>query len=97
MRKSCFDCAWLQMEVDGYYRFFACYLGKKVGPILPFTPAPACNKYLEKSGISIWDVANEEEKKNIEEFYRKSPMYNPEITAEEFFRNVDKAVFEFSE
>lgn len=87
---TCYDCACGKIIDNGVNRGFICDLGEKTFHV-PFTaPTPEiCDKFAEKSGISAWDAFNDEERKKYSEMYSALLSYNPDVSAEDFFRDMD--------
>lgn len=87
---TCYDCACGKIIDNGVNRGFICILGEKTFHVLFAAPTPEiCNKFAKKSGISAWDAFNDEERKKYSEMYFALPSYNPDVSAEDFFRDMD--------
>nr|DAJ22210.1 MAG TPA: hypothetical protein [Siphoviridae sp. ctnoo6] len=85
---TCYDCACSRIETDGSRRFLVC--GILDFCVLFTLPAPnICSKFLKRSGYSALEVLTPDEKEKYFEIYRKLPSYNPEVSPEEFFKNMD--------
>lgn len=87
---TCYDCACGKIIDNGVNRGFICGLGEKTFHVLFTAPTPEiCDKFAKKSGISAWDAFNDEERKKYSEMYSALPSYNPDVSAEDFFRDMD--------
>ena len=88
--KTCYDCACSKIETHGNHRFLVCGIFAKYFCV-PFSfPTPdICSEFQKRSGFSALEVLTPEEKEKYFEIYRKLPSYNPDVSAEEFFRGMD--------
>ena len=90
---TCYDCARSMIETDGNYRFLVCGIGNFCACV-PFTfPTPnICSEFLKRSGYPALEVLTPSEKEKYFEMYRNSSSYNPDVSPEEFFKNMDSGL-----
>lgn len=87
---TCYDCAYGKIIDNGVNRGYICDLGEKTFYVPFMAPTPEiCDKFAKKSGISAWDAFNDEERKKYSEMYSILPFCNPDVSAEDFFRDMD--------
>lgn len=88
---TCYDCACSRIEADGGRRFLVCGIGDFC--VLFTSPAPnICSKFTPMSGYTALEVFTPLEKEKYFEMYRNLPSYNPDVSPEEFFKNMDSGL-----
>ena len=91
---TCYNCAYSKIESIEGSRFLICGICQKYFCV-PFSyPTPdICDEFRKRSGHPILEVITPDEKEKYFEMYRKSSSYNPDISPEEFFKDMDSGFF----
>lgn len=92
--KTCYDCAYSKIISDGKRRVLICGIYSKNFCIPLSFPAPdVCVDFQHRSGHTAWEAFSPSEREKYSEIYRHLPSYNPDISTEKFFQNMDSGFF----